>query len=51
MARTADRELLPMAEALGLGVALWSPLRGGLLTGKYRQSNEGRLKGYKMTWR
>lgn len=24
--RTADRELLPMAEALGLGAALWSPL-------------------------
>lgn len=43
MERTADRELLPMAEALGLGVAFWSPLRGGLLTGKYRQGNEGRL--------
>jgi aryl-alcohol dehydrogenase-like predicted oxidoreductase len=34
--RTADRELLPMAEALGLGVAFWSPLAGGTLTGKYR---------------
>ena len=34
--RTPDRELLPMAEALGLGVAFWSPLAGGLLTGKYR---------------
>jgi aryl-alcohol dehydrogenase-like predicted oxidoreductase len=34
--RTADRELLPMAEALGLGVAFWSPLAGGSLTGKYR---------------
>jgi aryl-alcohol dehydrogenase-like predicted oxidoreductase len=41
--RTADRELLPMAEALGLGVTLWSPLGGGLLTGKYRQSDAGRL--------
>ncbi|MFF8227517.1 aldo/keto reductase [Streptomyces caelestis] len=41
--RTADRELLPMAEALGLGVALWGPLGGGLLTGKYRHSSEGRL--------
>jgi aryl-alcohol dehydrogenase-like predicted oxidoreductase len=41
--RTADRELLPMAEALGLGVTLWSPLGGGLLTGKYRRSDEGRL--------
>ena len=43
--RTPDRELLPMAEALGLGAALWSPLGGGFLTGKYRQSDEGRLKG------
>jgi aryl-alcohol dehydrogenase-like predicted oxidoreductase len=34
--RGADRELLPMAEALGLGAALWSPLGGGLLSGKYR---------------
>jgi aryl-alcohol dehydrogenase-like predicted oxidoreductase len=41
--RSADRELLPMAEALGLGVALWSPLGGGLLTGKYRHSDAGRL--------
>ena len=41
--RTADRELLPMAEALGLGAALWSPLGGGFLTGKYRQGNEGRI--------
>ncbi|HLQ23921.1 MAG TPA: aldo/keto reductase, partial [Gemmatimonadales bacterium] len=41
--RTADRELLPMAESLGLGAAFWSPLGGGLLTGKYRRSNEGRL--------
>ncbi|MFF8481345.1 aldo/keto reductase [Streptomyces antibioticus] len=41
--RTADRELLPMAESLGLGAALWSPLGGGLLTGKYRTSAEGRL--------
>lgn len=42
--RSADREHLPMAEALGIGAALWSPLGGGLLTGKYRDSNaRGRL--------
>ena len=34
--RSADRELLPMAEELGLGVAFWSPLAGGTLTAKYR---------------
>jgi aryl-alcohol dehydrogenase-like predicted oxidoreductase len=40
--RGADRELVPMAEALGLGVAMWSPLGGGLLTGKYRHDAFGR---------
>lgn len=34
--RSAERDLLPMAEALGLGTAFWSPLAGGTLTGKYR---------------
>ena len=41
--RSADRELLPMAEAYGLGVLLYSPLAGGLLTGKYRRGETGRL--------
>ncbi|MFD3582566.1 aldo/keto reductase [Streptomyces sp. NPDC058683] len=41
--RTAERELLPMAEGLGLAVNLWSPLSGGLLTGKYRTGGEGRV--------
>jgi aryl-alcohol dehydrogenase-like predicted oxidoreductase len=41
--RSAERELLPMAQAHGLGVVLYSPLAGGLLTGKYRQGAAGRL--------
>ena len=41
--RSAERELLPMAQAHGLGVLLYSPLAGGLLTGKYRQGDQGRL--------
>ncbi|MET0454060.1 MAG: aldo/keto reductase [Mycobacterium sp.] len=44
--RSGDRDNLPMAEALGIGAALWSPLGGGLLTGKYRSSAEGRLTGW-----
>lgn len=44
--RTAERDMLPMVEALGMAATLWSPLGGGLLTGKYRQSNEGRLTGF-----
>jgi aryl-alcohol dehydrogenase-like predicted oxidoreductase len=35
LARTPEGELLPMAEALGVGVLPWSPLRGGQLSGKY----------------
>ncbi|MEU4220647.1 aldo/keto reductase [Actinoplanes sp. NPDC026623] len=33
--RDAERELLPMAEAYGLTVTAWSPLGGGVLSGKY----------------
>ncbi|MGN9789412.1 aldo/keto reductase [Nonomuraea sp. ZG12] len=41
--RSAERELLPMAESLGLAANLWSPLAGGMLTGKYRTAGEGRM--------
>ena len=43
--RTVERELLPMASAFGLGTVSWSPLGGGLLTGKYRRGEEGRAQG------
>ena len=32
--RTVEHELIPMAAALGMGVLPWSPLVGGVLTGK-----------------
>ncbi len=38
--RTAERDLLPMADAFGLGVTAWSPLGGGVLTGKYNMPPE-----------
>lgn len=38
--RTPEAELLPMAEALGMGVTPWSPLEGGLLSGKYTRENK-----------
>jgi aryl-alcohol dehydrogenase-like predicted oxidoreductase len=44
--RTSDRELLPMAEALGLAVTAWSPLGGSLLSGKYRRGETGRLTAW-----
>lgn len=37
--RTVEHELLPMAQALGLGVLPWSPLGGGILTGKYGRAD------------
>jgi aryl-alcohol dehydrogenase-like predicted oxidoreductase len=33
--RTVERELIPVAKDLGLTVTAWSPLAGGVLTGKY----------------
>ena len=33
--RTPERELIPMSRALDIGVCAWSPLAGGVLTGKY----------------
>lgn len=41
--RTADRELMNMAEYFGLARMFYSPLAGGLLTGKYRKGSTGRL--------
>jgi aryl-alcohol dehydrogenase-like predicted oxidoreductase len=38
--RSVERELLPMAQALELTVTAWSPLGGGLLTGRYGSDRE-----------
>jgi aryl-alcohol dehydrogenase-like predicted oxidoreductase len=47
--RTPERELIPMAKEFGLTVTAWSPLAGGILTGKYldnKASEEGaRMSG------
>lgn len=40
--RSAERELLPMAAAFGLGAALYSPLGGGFLTAKHRNGESSR---------
>jgi aryl-alcohol dehydrogenase-like predicted oxidoreductase len=41
--RTVEGELIPMAQELGLGVTPWSPLKGGLLSGKYTRGNAGKV--------
>ncbi|MFJ6081132.1 aldo/keto reductase [Streptomyces sp. NPDC092369] len=37
--RAAERDLIPMARAMGLGVTPYSPLAGGVLTGKYSRAD------------
>jgi len=44
--RIVERELIPMAKALNLGLTAWSPLANGVLTGKYHghgSSEPGRM--------
>lgn len=44
--RTVEREIIPMAKALNLGVTAWGPLASGVLTGKYHghgSSEPGRM--------
>ncbi len=38
--RRIERELLPVCETYGLGVIPWSPLGGGMLTGKYKRDEK-----------
>ncbi|WP_413711687.1 aldo/keto reductase [Rhizobium sp. Rhizsp82] len=45
--RTTEQELLPAGFGLGLGVVAWSPLGGGMLTGKYRNGESGRREGFR----
>jgi aryl-alcohol dehydrogenase-like predicted oxidoreductase len=49
--RTVERELVPMAKALNLGFTAWSPLAGGVLTGKYHghgSPEQGRMNSEMM---
>ncbi len=43
LSRDAERDLLPAADAFGMSVAAWSPLGGGVLTGKF--SAPGSIEG------
>jgi aryl-alcohol dehydrogenase-like predicted oxidoreductase len=56
--RTVERELVPMARSMDLGVVAWAPLGGGLLTGKYNHpqsklhrldSKRGMMNGGRLT--
>jgi len=43
--RSVEQELVPMALELGLGITPWSPLKSGLLSGKFNRANGGRVEG------
>jgi aryl-alcohol dehydrogenase-like predicted oxidoreductase len=43
--RTVERDLIPMARELGLGVLPWSPLARGVLTGKYSRADVDAVDG------
>ena len=45
LSRGIEREVLPAAEAFGIGILPWSPLGRGVLTGKYRQGTPGDSRG------
>jgi aryl-alcohol dehydrogenase-like predicted oxidoreductase len=40
--RTVEQELVPMASEFGLGITPWSPLKSGVLSGKYTRDSHGR---------
>jgi len=42
--RTVEQELVPMALEFGLGITPWSPLKSGVLSGKYTRQNAGKIK-------
>lgn len=44
--REPEADLFPACQALGLGMVTWSPLGGGMLTGKYRAGEKGRAEGF-----
>lgn len=39
--RAVEQELVPMANEFGLGLTPWSPLKSGVLSGKYNRRNDG----------
>jgi aryl-alcohol dehydrogenase-like predicted oxidoreductase len=39
--RDLERELIPLCQDQGLGIMVWSPLAGGLLSGKYSADSQG----------
>jgi aryl-alcohol dehydrogenase-like predicted oxidoreductase len=48
--RTVEGELIPMALELGMGVTPWSPLKGGVLSGRHTRENASKVEPSKRAW-
>ena len=48
--RSIEKEILPAARELGMGIAPWSPLAGGVLTGKYNNGRPPGSRGSESQW-
>ena len=48
--RSIEEAVLPAAKRLGIGLVVWSPLAGGMLTGKYNQGTPPGSRGEKTNW-
>jgi aryl-alcohol dehydrogenase-like predicted oxidoreductase len=49
-ARDAEYELVPLALDQGLGILVWSPLAGGLLSGKFRRDAQPENSRHRSGW-
>ena len=47
--RDLEREIVPMLHSEGLGLMVWSPLAGGLLSGKYARGDQKGAEGDRRT--
>jgi aryl-alcohol dehydrogenase-like predicted oxidoreductase len=48
--RDLEREIVPMLQGEGLGLMVWSPLAGGLLSGKYTRQSSGETGSRRTTF-
>ncbi len=48
--RTIEGELVPLALEHGMGITPWSPLKSGVLSGKYTRGNAGKIKAERGEW-
>ncbi len=48
--RTIEGEHVPLALEMGLGITPWSPLKNGVLSGKYTRANHGQIKAARGAW-